>query len=68
MFSVSGGKKLTTIKAPAGDEGGLLKVTLDPSGHYAATSCADKSILVFDLSSGDCVSRLYGHSGESRNL
>lgn len=63
VYAVSGGKKLTAIKVPAGDEGGLLKVSLDPTGLYAATSCADKSILVFDLTSGDCIAKLCGHSG-----
>ena len=41
----------------------MLKVTLDPSGLYVATSCADKTILLFDVSSGECISRHSGHSG-----
>ena len=38
-------------------------MSLDPSGLFAATSCADKSVLIFDVFSGDCVAKLTGHSG-----
>ena len=40
-----------------------LQVSLDPSGLYAAASSADKSVVLFDVFSGECVAKLYGHSG-----
>ena len=41
----------------------LAQVTLDPSGLYAATSSSDKTISLFDFYSGECLAKLYGHSG-----
>ena len=38
-------------------------MTLDPSGLYAATSSSDKTISLFDFYSGECLAKLYGHSG-----
>ena len=40
-----------------------IQVSLDPSGLYAAASSADKSVVLFDIFSGECVTKLYGHSG-----
>ena len=40
-----------------------LQVSLDPSGLYAAASSADKTVVLFDIFSGECVTKLYGHSG-----
>ena len=40
-----------------------VQVSLDPSGLYAAASSADKSVVLFDIFSGECVTKLYGHSG-----
>ena len=38
-------------------------MTLDPSGLYAATSSSDKTVSLFDFYSGECLAKLYGHSG-----
>lgn len=40
------------------------QVQMDPSGSFFATSCSDKNISVFDYESGECVSTLFGHSGQ----
>ena len=63
MYVVSNGKKQHVIKAPTSDEGSLVRVSLDPSGLYVATSSADKTVLLFDVYTGECVARLSGHSG-----
>ena len=42
----------------------LLQVTFDPSGLFVAASSSDKSVSLFDFYSGQCLARLYGHSGE----
>ena len=64
MYGVANGKKHTVIKAPTTDESSIIKVTLDPSGLYAAASIADKTVLIFDIYTGECVGKLSGHSGE----
>ena len=45
-----------------------MQVSLDPSGLYAAASSADKSVVLFDIFSGECVTKLYGHSGRVTSL
>ena len=30
---------------------------------YAAVSCSDKTIAIFDFETGDCEAAVYGHSG-----
>ena len=40
---------------------------MDPSGLYVATSSSDKTVSLFDFYSGECLAKLYGHSG-SLNL
>lgn len=39
------------------------QVHVDPSGTFLATSCSDKSISVIDFYSGECVAKMFGHSG-----
>lgn len=36
---------------------------MDPSGTFLATSCSDKSISLIDFYSGECVAKMFGHSG-----
>ena len=40
------------------------QLALDPSGMYVAISGSDKAVCVFDFRSGECLARLYGHSGK----
>lgn len=37
-------------------------MVLDPSGIYAATSCTDKNMCIYDYYTGDCLATMYGHS------
>lgn len=39
------------------------QVHVDPSGTFLATSCSDKSISVIDFYSGECIAKMFGHSG-----
>lgn len=65
MYGVATGKKHTVIKVPTTEDGGaIIKVTLDPSGLYAATSIGDKSVLIFDIYTGQCIAKICGHSGQ----
>ena len=45
-----------------GDDGTLIKVQLDPSGAYVATSCSNKTLAIMDFFTGECMSTMIGHS------
>ncbi|XP_077142146.1 WD repeat-containing protein 62 isoform X2 [Ranitomeya variabilis] len=61
LYNISSGKQEKALKSsPSG--GALLKVQMDPSGRFFATSCSNKNISIFDLQTGECVATMYGHS------
>ncbi|XP_075932557.1 WD repeat-containing protein 62-like, partial [Anarhichas minor] len=62
VYNVETGKLKKCVKGSSSDEGALLKVQVDPSGSFFATSCSDKNINIFDYESGECVATLFGHS------
>ncbi|XP_049651876.1 WD repeat-containing protein 62 isoform X3 [Accipiter gentilis] len=62
VYSTASGKLKCCYKGSQGDDGSLLKVQLDPSGTFLATSCSDKSITLIDFHSGECVAKMFGHS------
>jgi WD40 repeat protein len=50
-------------KGTVGDEGVLMKLQLDPSGSYFATSCTvDKSITIIDYATGEIQASMFGHA------
>ncbi|XP_059616875.1 mitogen-activated protein kinase-binding protein 1 isoform X5 [Phlebotomus argentipes] len=55
-------KHTKTFKGSHSDEGSLIKLCLDLSGIYIATSCTDKTLSVYDYYSNECMARMYGHS------
>ncbi|XP_018421055.1 PREDICTED: WD repeat-containing protein 62-like [Nanorana parkeri] len=61
FYNVTSGKQEKTVKSSQ-SAGALLKVQMDPSGRFFATSCSNKSISLFDLQTGECVAMMYGHS------
>ncbi|XP_075392712.1 WD repeat-containing protein 62 isoform X2 [Tenrec ecaudatus] len=62
VYNTVNGKQKKCYKGSQGDEGSLLKVHVDPSGTFLATSCSDKSISMIDFYSGECVAKMFGHS------
>ncbi|XP_060995084.1 WD repeat-containing protein 62 isoform X5 [Dama dama] len=62
VYNTLNGKQKKCYKGSQGDDGSLLKVHVDPSGTFLATSCSDKSISVIDFYSGECVAKMFGHS------
>uniref|UniRef100_A0A8D2D0B6 WD repeat-containing protein 62 n=1 Tax=Sciurus vulgaris TaxID=55149 RepID=A0A8D2D0B6_SCIVU len=62
IYNTVNGKQKKCYKGSQGDEGSLLKVHVDPSGTFLATSCSDKSISVIDFYSGECIAKMFGHS------
>ena len=51
-----------TFKGSNSDDGTLIKVALDRSGIYAATSCTDKTVAIYDYYTGECMATMFGHS------
>ena len=62
VYMVGNGKHIKTFKGSVGEDGTLIKVVLDRSGVYLATSCTDKTISIYDFHSGDCMATMFGHS------
>ncbi|KAJ3330592.1 hypothetical protein HDU76_005282 [Blyttiomyces sp. JEL0837] len=70
VYAVNSGKQIRSYRPDpiddpgldSGAAGGLLKVSLDPSGRFAVTSGSDKCIRVFDMTNGSVVARVVGHS------
>lgn len=62
IYSVASGKHVRIFKGSSGDDGTLIKVALDRSGIYLATSCTDKSLSVYDYYTGECMATMCGHS------
>ncbi|XP_074074916.1 WD repeat-containing protein 62 isoform X2 [Macrotis lagotis] len=62
VYNTANGKQKKCYKGSQGDDGSLLKVHVDPSGTFLATSCSDKSISVIDFYSGECIAKMFGHS------
>ncbi|XP_055549086.1 uncharacterized protein LOC129732314 isoform X1 [Wyeomyia smithii] len=62
VYSTQNAKHTKTFKGSHSDEGSLIKVSLDMSGIYIATSCTDKTLSVYDYYSNECMARMYGHS------
>ncbi|XP_073497913.1 WD repeat-containing protein 62 [Phyllobates terribilis] len=61
LYNISSGKQEKVLKS-SHSGGALLKVQMDPSGRFFATSCSNKNLSIFDLQTGECVATMYGHS------
>lgn len=62
IYNTRTGKQKKCYSGSSGTEGTLLRVELDPSGRYAATSCSDKNLSVYDFFAGELVASMFGHS------
>ncbi|KAL1920123.1 uncharacterized protein VTP21DRAFT_1269 [Calcarisporiella thermophila] len=69
LFSIDSGKPVKTYKPDTVDElsngvegGSLIRISLDPSGTFAVACSSDKSIRLFDIRTGHCLTRVMGHS------
>ncbi|MEQ2264079.1 mitogen-activated protein kinase binding protein 1, partial [Xenotaenia resolanae] len=62
IFNIGNGKQKKVYKGSQGEDGTVIKVQIDPSGLYIATSCSDKNVSIFDFFSGECVATMFGHS------
>ena len=62
VYSVGGAKQTKTFKGSASEDGTLIKVVLDRSGIYCATSCTDKTLAIYDYHTGELMASMAGHS------
>lgn len=62
IYNTRNGKHKKSYSGSSGTEGTLLRVELDPSGYYAATSCSDKNLCIYDFFAGECMASMFGHS------
>ncbi|XP_075219511.1 WD repeat domain 62 isoform X2 [Lycorma delicatula] len=62
VYSINSGKHTKTFKGSVGEDGSLIKVSLDPSGILVASSCTDKTLCIYDYYSGECLATMLGHS------
>ncbi|XP_033883197.3 WD repeat-containing protein 62-like isoform X2 [Acipenser ruthenus] len=62
IYNVDSGKQQKCFKGSQSEDGTLLKVQMDRSGMFLATSSSDKNISIFDFYTGECVATVFGHS------
>ena len=62
VYNMATAKQKKNYRASAGDEGTLLRLQLDPSGTYVATSCTDKNLCVLEFYTGELTATVFGHS------
>ena len=63
-FATSGSRLLKTFEgAPHGFEKNLIKPCFSPDSDFIATGCGDRSVMIFNVSSGRTVYKLPGHKG-----
>ena len=62
IYNIRSGKQKKSYKGALGDDGTLIKIQLDRSGSFAATSASDKNLGVFDFYTGECAGSMFGHS------
>ncbi|CAG4986256.1 unnamed protein product [Colias eurytheme] len=62
VYSAAHGRHTKTFRGTTAEDGTLIKVALDSSGIYLATSSTDKILSVYDYYSGECMATMYGHS------
>ncbi|XP_037300474.1 mitogen-activated protein kinase-binding protein 1 isoform X3 [Manduca sexta] len=62
VYSAAHGRHTKTFRGTTAEDGTLIKVALDNSGIYLATSSTDKILSVYDYYSGECMATMFGHS------
>ncbi|XP_033852425.2 WD repeat-containing protein 62-like isoform X1 [Acipenser ruthenus] len=62
IYDIDSGKQNKCFKGSQSEDGTLLKVQMDRSGMFLATSSSDKNISIFDFYTGECVATVFGHS------
>lgn len=62
VYNTQDGKRIRTCKGSMNDDTGyLVKIDIDTSGRYLATSCSNKYVYIWDTITTECVASLCGH-------
>ncbi|XP_043074697.1 mitogen-activated protein kinase-binding protein 1-like [Puntigrus tetrazona] len=62
VFNISSGKQKRCFSGARTEDGAFLKVQIDPSGLFVASSCSEKNISLIDLQTGERLASAFGHS------
>jgi WD40 repeat protein len=62
VYNIKNGKQKRVYSGSAHNDGTLIRVELDPSGSYVATSCSDKNLCILDFYTGEILATMTGHS------
>ncbi|CAF3713690.1 unnamed protein product, partial [Rotaria sordida] len=63
VYNTADGKRVRVSKGSVSDNAGyLIKIDIDASGRYIATSCSNKCVYVWDTITSKCIASLCGHS------
>ncbi|XP_016372852.1 mitogen-activated protein kinase-binding protein 1-like isoform X3 [Sinocyclocheilus rhinocerous] len=62
VINISSGKQKRSFSGSQTEDGSLLKVQIDPSGLFVASSCSDKNINLIDFQTGESLATVFGHS------
>ena len=68
VFGLQTPLKQTTFKGSESKQGCLVGIALDPTNHYAVTSCSDKSMTLVNFDTEECVATLGGHSSQATGM
>ncbi|KRT81840.1 WD40 domain-containing protein, partial [Oryctes borbonicus] len=60
IFDIDSKEIVKTLK-PISKVGFIFKIALDPLNKFICASCMDKSIMVYDFSTGNCLATLYSN-------
>ncbi|CAF4101830.1 unnamed protein product [Rotaria magnacalcarata] len=62
VYNTQSGKRVRICKGSIGDSNGyLLKIDIDASGRYLATSSTNKYVCLWDTKTAECIASLCGH-------
>ena len=56
------GKMKKCYGGSVGTEGILIRLQLDPTSSFVATSSSDKTLALFNFFSGECTGHMMGHA------
>lgn len=63
VYNTEDGKRIQTWKDPTNDNtGSLIKIDIDASGRYLATSCSNKCVYLWDMKKPEYIASLRGHA------
>jgi WD40 repeat protein len=63
VYNTEDGRRVQKWKDPTNDHAGyLIKIDIDSSGRYLATSCSNKCVYLWDMRTPEHIASLCGHA------